>query len=93
MAWLGYDSISRRARTTGRQKLGWLGLSVLRSAASVVVPNSAVLHAPLLPEVAFLVEAAARKHPRFNRSDALFSLLAQREAKDRRQRPLDRAGA
>lgn len=93
VARLNYDSYSQRARTTGRQKLGWLGLSVLRSAASLVVPNSAVLHAPPEPQVAFLVDAAARKQARFSRSDALFSALAQLESKDRANRSLDRAGA
>lgn len=93
VARLGHDSISARARTTAGQKLGWLGLSVLRSAVSAVLPNSAVLHAPPLAEVAFLVDAAARKQARFSRSDALFSALAQLEAKDRSRRPLDRAGA
>ena len=89
----GYDSISARARTTGRQKLGWLGLSLLRSGVSAVVPKSAVLHAPPVPEVAFLVEAAARRQARFSRSEALFATLSQLEAKDRAQRPLDRASA
>ncbi len=93
VARLNYDSISARARTTGRQKLGWLGLSLLRSAASVALPRSAVLHAAPAPEVAFLVDAAARREQRFSRSDALFSVLAQLEAKDRNRRPLDRAGA
>ncbi len=93
VARLGYDSITARARTTGRQKLGWLGLSVARAAASVVMPNSAVLHAMPVPEVAFLVDAAARKKVRFSRSDALFSVLAQLEAQDRGHGPLDRAGA
>lgn len=88
----GYDSITARARTTGRQKLGWLGLSMVRAAGSVVVPRSAVLHAPVRPEVAFLVDAAARKEARFSRSEALFSALSQLEAKDRARRPLDRAG-
>ena len=36
--------------------------------------------------------AAARKTQRFSRSDALFSALAQLEAKDRGQGPLDQAG-
>ncbi|MBC7739540.1 MAG: phytoene/squalene synthase family protein [Candidatus Saccharibacteria bacterium] len=93
VARLGHDSITARARTTGRQKLGWLGLSLIRSAATVIVPNSAVLHAPPVPEVAFLVNAAARKQQRFSRSDALFSALAQLEAKDRAGRPLDRVQA
>ena len=93
VAQMGYDSISARARTTGWQKLGWLGLSVLRSAGSAVLPGSAVLHAPARPEVAFLVEAAARHQARFSRSDALFAALSQLETQDRRARPLDRAGA
>ena len=93
VARLGYDSINARARTTRRQKLGWLALSLARAAATTIIPNSPVLHAPPIPEVAFLVDAAARKHLRFSRSDALFSALAQLEAKDRGQRPLDQASA
>lgn len=90
---LGYDSINARARTTGRQKLGWLTLSLARSAATMVLPNSPVLHAAPLAEVAFLVDAAARRPVRVSKSDALFSALAQLAAKDRGQEPLDRAGA
>lgn len=88
VARLEYDSINARARTTGRQKLGWLGLSVLRSAVSMMLPQSAVLHAPAVAEVAFLVDAAAHKQTRFSRSEALFSVLAQLEAKDRSAPPL-----
>lgn len=88
----GCDSISSRARTNGRQKLGWLALSSLRSLASVALPVPATLHAEPRPEVAFLVQAAARKSTRFSRSDALFAALAQLEAKDRANHPLDRAG-
>lgn len=88
----GYDSLTRRARTSGRQKLGWLGLALARSAASVVLPGSALLHAPARPEVAFLVDAAARRPTRFSRSDALFAALSQLESKDRARRPLDQAG-
>jgi phytoene synthase len=92
LARLDHDSINARARTSGKQKLGWLGLSMLRSAASVALPRSAVLHAAAVPEVAFLVDAAAHKQTRFSRSDALFSVLAQLEAKDRGIRPLDHVG-
>jgi phytoene synthase len=87
-----FDSISARARTSGWQKLGWLGLSVARSAGSAVTPRSAVLHAPAQPEVAFLVDAAARRSVRFSRSDALFAALIQLESTDRGGRPADRAG-
>lgn len=93
LAKLGYDSVSARARTSARQKLGWLGLGLVRSAASVVLPKSAVLHAPPQPEVAFLVDAAARNKAAYSRTDALFEVFAQLEAADRARRPLDRAGA
>ena len=93
VAALGYDSISARARTTGWQKLGWLSLSMLRTATSALVPGSAVLHAPARPEVAFLVDAAARHSVRFSRSDALVAALSQLESQDRAHRPLDQAGA
>lgn len=81
----GHDSITRRARTSGRQKLGWLGLSVIRSGLSFVVPGPATLHAAPTPEVAFLVQAAARQTTRFGRSDAVLSVFAQLEAQDRAQ--------
>lgn len=83
----GYDSITRRARTTSRQKLGWLGLSIARSAASIAIPSAATLHAAPAPEVAFLVQAAAQKSTSFGRSDALLAVFAQLEAKDRAARP------
>jgi 15-cis-phytoene synthase len=89
----GCDSISQRARTNSRQKLGWLVLSTLRSAATIALPLPATLHAAPRPEVAFLVQAAARTSTRFSRSDALFEALAQLESKDRANHPLDRAGA
>ena len=79
----GFDSINRRARTTSRQKLGWLGLSIARSAASLALPRPATLHAAPAPEVVFLVTAAARKSASFGRSDALLAVFAQLEAKDR----------
>ena len=79
----GHDSISHRARTGPMRKLGWLGLAVVRSATSVVIPGTAVLHAAPVPEVAFLVTAAARAQSHKGRSDALLSVLAQLEARDR----------
>lgn len=79
----GFDSVSRRARTSGRQKLGWLAQAVAMSAASTVLPASARLHAAAEPEVAFLVDAAARGQARASRSEALLSVLAQLEARDR----------
>ena len=77
---MGYDSISSRARTSKAQKLGWLAQSVALSATSTVMPQSAVLYARPLPEVQFLVDAAARD-ARPTRSDSLFDALAALEAK------------
>ncbi|MFN4128504.1 MAG: 15-cis-phytoene synthase, partial [Paracoccaceae bacterium] len=57
----GFDSVTRRARTGRGQKLGWLMLAGLRAGASPLLPRAAVLHARPAAEVAFLVEAAARK--------------------------------
>ena len=79
----GYDSITRRARTSARQKLGWLAVSALQTAALAIAPQSARLHAPPEPEVAFLVHAAARARPGPARSEALLRVLAQLEARDR----------
>lgn len=79
----GHDSVTTRARTTSAQKLGWLALATVRTAGSVVLPGSAVLHAKPVAEVAFLVDAAARKSTTTSRSDALLGVLAQLEARDR----------
>ncbi|MCL4104907.1 UNVERIFIED_CONTAM: hypothetical protein GTU68_018614 [Idotea baltica] len=57
----GFDSISTRAHTSRRQKVGWIGLAFVRAGLSMVSPKSAVLYARPLPEVAFLVDAAARR--------------------------------
>jgi hypothetical protein len=43
--------------------------------------------------VAFLVDAAARNIAHYSRSEALFSVFAQLEAKDRADRSLNRARA
>ena len=82
-----YDSFVRRARTSKFQKIGWLGQSVLRSGISLVMPQSAVVYAPPLPEVEFLVDAAAspqRRQPA--RSEALLGVLATLETRRRAER-------
>ncbi|MEE4187366.1 MAG: phytoene/squalene synthase family protein [Roseobacter sp.] len=81
-----YDSISARARTTKVQKIGWLGQSMLRAGASLVMPRNPVIYAGALPEVQFLVDATARGKPQPSRSDALISVLATLEAQARAQR-------
>jgi len=54
----------------------------IHSAASVVMPQSAGLYAPPLPEVKFLVDAAAHARPH-SRSVALLDTLASLEAQRR----------
>ena len=78
-----HDSITGRARTGRTQKLGWLGLAALKSGGTAMMPRPAVLHAPPVEEVAFLVRAAAHPVPSRGRSDALLGVLAQLEARDR----------
>ncbi|MEO1196917.1 MAG: phytoene/squalene synthase family protein [Pseudomonadota bacterium] len=78
-----FDSISTRARTNKAQKLGWLGLSVLRAGASTVMPRSAVILAEPLEETRFLVDAAARRTATTSRTNALVDVLIQLEANDR----------
>jgi phytoene synthase len=89
----GYDSVSRRAHTSRNQKLGWLALSVLRSGISLVQPRAVALYAAPAPEVAFLVQAAARKSVKASRSDAVLEVFAQLEARDRAEQRLERVRA
>ncbi|MEO0863011.1 MAG: phytoene/squalene synthase family protein [Pseudomonadota bacterium] len=86
LARMGYDSLSARARTNKPQKLGWLTKSVALSGTSAVMPQSAVLYARPLPEVQFLVDAAAIGAAPTPRSDSLFEALATLEAKRRSER-------
>lgn len=79
----GYDTLHQRAHTSRAGKLGYVALSGLRAALSVAMPAPARLHARAHPECAFLVDAAAQDTANFRRSDTLFSVLAQLEAKDR----------
>ena len=76
----GHDSLTRRARTGRARKAALLGLSAARAGASVVLPRSPRLFAPPLPEVRFLVDAAARGAPRSDwgtgRTGAVLSILA-----------------
>jgi phytoene synthase len=82
----GYDSVTVRASTSPARKLVLLARAGLDAAVTLVSPRPARLHAPPAAETAFLVDAAARRPPREARSDALLSVLAQLEAKDRARR-------
>ena len=78
----GYDSISMRAHTSTGQKLGWLAQSAARSAGSVVMPKSAVVFAPPLKEVAFLVDAASHGRRTEGRPMTVLNILAELKARD-----------
>lgn len=80
----GHDSVTRRARTSRGQKLVLMGQAMGSAALTHVMPRPAQLHARPVPEVAFLVEAAGQRPARAQRSEALLSILAQLEARDRR---------
>ena len=86
-----YDSISVRAHTSARQKLGWVAQAGLRTAGSVVMPKSAVIYAKPLDEVRFLVDAASQGRADAGRSGAVLDILAELKARDvalGRDRPL-----
>ncbi len=72
----GYDSVSSRAVTSRGRKLALAGSAFLHAAVATVMPRSAVLHAPPLPETAFLVAAAARSVPGRARADHLTAIFA-----------------
>ena len=75
----GHDSITRRAHPSRMQKLGWVMQAGLRAAGTVVMPQSPVIYAAPLPEVRFLVEAAAsgRSGASQGRTGALLDVLSE----------------
>jgi len=78
----GYDPISARARTSSRHKLALLALSVARSAGTALMPHSPMVYASPLPEVTFLVDAAAER-PAPTWSDVVTDVLTRLAAEDR----------
>ncbi len=80
------DSVTRRAVTGKRRKLGWLALAGLRTGASAVLPRMATLYARPCPETDFLVRAAAIDAPQMPRSEALIDALARLREHDLRRR-------
>ncbi|MBB5516898.1 phytoene synthase [Rubricella aquisinus] len=82
----GYDSISTRAHTSTGRKLALLAQSGVNAGATVLLGRQATLYANPLPEVAFLVEAAARRADRqtvADRVDRMMDLFAELERRDR----------
>lgn len=77
-----FDSITTRARTSARQKLGWVAQAGLRSGVSMVMPKSAVIYAKPLDEVSFLVDAASFARPDPGRSTSVLKILAELRARD-----------
>ncbi len=84
-----HDTVTARARTSTGEKLVLVGLAAASAAAVSVMPRSAVLHAPPLPETAFLVDAVARDAAPVwggGRTGTVVSIFAQLEAQDRDRR-------
>jgi phytoene synthase len=83
-----YDSINRRAHTSGRDKIRLMSKALMHAATLSAFPQSAVLYAEPLPEVAFLVDAASETPASTSqwgegRTGAFVEVLAQLEYNDR----------
>jgi phytoene synthase len=79
---MGHNSIQHRAVTSKRQKLGLLGWSMLRAGATLVTPTSPMIFAKPLPEVAFLVDAAADTSGRVHWANSVTNALTQLRVED-----------
>jgi phytoene synthase len=80
----GHDSINLRARTNKAQKIKLIGKAGMRAAGSIVLPRSPVIYAKPLPEVAFLVNAAADiSVNRPTRMAGLMEVMAELRARER----------
>ncbi len=74
----GFDSVTMRGRTSTSQKLALIAKAGVRTVGTVVLPQSPVIYAQALPEVRFLVDAAARGEAAApGRAEALISVLAE----------------
>ncbi len=79
-----YQTITNRAFTSKRQKISWVGLSVLRTMSGFLMPQSAVVYAKPLQEVQFLIDAATEGFPEKPEwSDKLFGAMEQLRSIDR----------
>ena len=90
----GCDSISTRAHTSKAQKIGWIAQATMSAGGTMVLPRSAVIHAAPLPEVAFLVDAAARRDAAQGawgdgRAGDLVGIFATLKAQDAQRRMLE----
>ncbi|MBI1417128.1 MAG: phytoene synthase [Limimaricola sp.] len=78
----GCDSVTLRAHTGRARKLVWMAQAMVRANLTRVMPHSAVIFAPPLPEVAYLVDAAGRHVRQTGRSRALLEILADLKSRD-----------
>jgi len=78
----GCDSVTTRAHTGPGRKAVLMGQALLNTVSSSLMPRPAVLHAPPLPETAFLVEAAARPRTAPCRTSQLMAILDGLAAQD-----------
>jgi 15-cis-phytoene synthase len=78
----GLDPVSSRAITGTGRKAVLAAAALVRAAAASLMPQSAVLHAPPLPETAFLVSAAAQPARASARADHLTAIFAELRARD-----------
>jgi 15-cis-phytoene synthase len=78
----GNDSVSGRAVTSSGRKAALAARAAAAAGATLLLPQSPRLHAPPLPETAFLVAAAARPVARSARADHLTSIFAELRRRD-----------
>ena len=83
-----YDSINRRAKTSGSEKITLLAFSFLKTFTSKISPVSAVVHAPPLREVKFLIKSSAKESKKkemfFFSTKRLMEVLMELEENDKR---------
>lgn len=79
-----YDSVTLRGRTSKATKAALMAKAALRTCGTVILPQSPVVFARPLDEVAFLVDAATKgtDSPQTGRAVALLSVLATLKARD-----------
>ena len=82
----GHDSVTLRAHTSTLQKAGWMTQSAARAVTGALMPRSAVVYAPPLAEVAFLIDAAGRRAERGawgdGRTGSVLAVLAELRGRD-----------
>ncbi|MAD95419.1 MAG: phytoene synthase [Rhodobacteraceae bacterium] len=80
-----HDSINFRARTSKVAKVKLIGKSAIRAAGTMLLPTSPVIFAKPLPEVKFLVDAAAGVEPKvMGRTESLLNTLAELKSREAR---------